>query len=46
MRGRLAEEITNKVKGDNKVQFNATVIERKNTSTTQGSSAIYSVQIM
>lgn len=24
MRGRLAEEITNKVKGDNKVQFNAT----------------------
>lgn len=46
MRGRLAEVITNKVKGDNKVQFNGTVIEKKNTSTTQGSSAISSVKKM
>lgn len=46
MRGRLAEETTNKVKGnkDIKVPLSVIVIERKKISTAQRSSAISSVQ--
>lgn len=48
MRGRLAEETTNKVKGDkdSNAPLSVIVIERKNISTTQRSSAILSVKKM
>lgn len=48
MRGRLAEETTNKVKWDkdSNAPLSVIVIERKNISTTQRSSAILSVKTM